>query len=813
MEASKRLYQVLELPNFSTVEAVRTAYKTQALRYHPDKNLNDPAAGDKFREVRAAYDILSNEDKKKKYDMALRIFSVPPNGGGIARGPTRANGSSLSGGGGGSSHINPYMSDVQAGIYEELNRYHARQAARGSKRTPSASACAGTQSQYSDQQRAEFRRREKERQNDLRLQREKEKMTAKMQEHAQLRREQERQEELLQQRLRQQQEALRRVPSVSSWRRTEGGVYNSHQPSPRAGTPAGQRTGVPNSSFSTSRMSTPPAHSTPRRGEEFRTPTTVRLSTPIRRAMTPQGETRPMGAAQHTTSPADGHYRSNVTSPSNIHNSSVQMSTPRRVTTPPVRGFHAYANPSRTEATSNRRRRTAVTLSAPQSATNSAASPSSPLGASGSFTPRTARKASSASKATSHLHAARSTPAAERARVQQREARRKEEERHAERILRRRQHVERQRLAMEAAEEAAAQADPAAFYARMMDDCIQDEKCDRSQFIEVEEATARRKVVRAFDIEVKTSVGSEQGRDPHTIVHGMSAAPQIIRSDGDESRTLSALVELELDHRRYTCDLERQGRQRIAGAEANAAFFVQRACIMHSTLQRQEASLRARIERDAQATLMKLGLVGVEMARRQHIVEVEGRSYLTMAQCLSQGQAAGATPDMGGTRAVDSLQPPGHHAADRINGGIFKHIPLSERQRTTLCGEEHGRAQIAMRYDAEILRIIRLRAHSIHQCYLDDRQRAVEVVQNRARAEATRLEDKIAWLEAELQLAHGELRHLHAHASTITEDHRCGSKELSPLHGRRRLGGVDSPTATNPSHLASMPRRDPRPDQ
>jgi molecular chaperone DnaJ len=49
-------------------EEIKKAYRKLALKYHPDKNKDDPNAEQKFVEVSNAYDVLSDEEKKKIYD-------------------------------------------------------------------------------------------------------------------------------------------------------------------------------------------------------------------------------------------------------------------------------------------------------------------------------------------------------------------------------------------------------------------------------------------------------------------------------------------------------------------------------------------------------------------------------------------------------------------------------------------------------------------------------------------------------------------------------------------------------------------------
>ena len=49
----------------STQSEIKKSYRKLAMKYHPDKN-NSPEAENKFKEIAMAYDILSDEDKRKK---------------------------------------------------------------------------------------------------------------------------------------------------------------------------------------------------------------------------------------------------------------------------------------------------------------------------------------------------------------------------------------------------------------------------------------------------------------------------------------------------------------------------------------------------------------------------------------------------------------------------------------------------------------------------------------------------------------------------------------------------------------------------
>jgi molecular chaperone DnaJ len=66
---SKRdYYEVLEVSKSSSADEIKKAYRKKAIQYHPDKNPGDKAAEEKFKEAAEAYEILSNADKRKRYD-------------------------------------------------------------------------------------------------------------------------------------------------------------------------------------------------------------------------------------------------------------------------------------------------------------------------------------------------------------------------------------------------------------------------------------------------------------------------------------------------------------------------------------------------------------------------------------------------------------------------------------------------------------------------------------------------------------------------------------------------------------------------
>lgn len=62
------LYKVLEVTENATHEEIRKSYRRLARKYHPDSNQGDKNAAEKFKEISEAYNILGDEEKRKKYD-------------------------------------------------------------------------------------------------------------------------------------------------------------------------------------------------------------------------------------------------------------------------------------------------------------------------------------------------------------------------------------------------------------------------------------------------------------------------------------------------------------------------------------------------------------------------------------------------------------------------------------------------------------------------------------------------------------------------------------------------------------------------
>ena len=79
--AKRDYYEVLDVPKNAGADDIKKSYRKKALEFHPDRNPNDKSAEEKFKEAAEAYDVLSDPDKRARYDR-LGHAGVDGNSGG-----------------------------------------------------------------------------------------------------------------------------------------------------------------------------------------------------------------------------------------------------------------------------------------------------------------------------------------------------------------------------------------------------------------------------------------------------------------------------------------------------------------------------------------------------------------------------------------------------------------------------------------------------------------------------------------------------------------------------------------------------------
>src|SRR5947208_4223679 len=68
MTTKRDFYEVLGVAKQAGDDDIKTSYRTLAMKYHPDRNHGDEEAAVRFKEAAEAYEILSNPDKRQRYD-------------------------------------------------------------------------------------------------------------------------------------------------------------------------------------------------------------------------------------------------------------------------------------------------------------------------------------------------------------------------------------------------------------------------------------------------------------------------------------------------------------------------------------------------------------------------------------------------------------------------------------------------------------------------------------------------------------------------------------------------------------------------
>jgi len=140
MSAKRDYYEVLGVSKTASAAEIKSAYRKAALKYHPDRNKEKDAEA-KFKEINEAYQVVSDKEKRQKYDQFGHAAFDPSSGMGGGAGPFSgfdfsgfANGgqgsswSSTSGGAGGADFSDPFEIFEQffGGGFSRARRQHPR---------------------------------------------------------------------------------------------------------------------------------------------------------------------------------------------------------------------------------------------------------------------------------------------------------------------------------------------------------------------------------------------------------------------------------------------------------------------------------------------------------------------------------------------------------------------------------------------------------------------------------------------------------------------------------------------------------------
>ena len=92
MAQQRDYYQVLGVPETATTDQIKKAFRRLAKLHHPDRNPNNPQAADRFKEISEAHDVLSDVEKRKKYDMLRKYGAFAGSGSSRGRGGSTGGG-------------------------------------------------------------------------------------------------------------------------------------------------------------------------------------------------------------------------------------------------------------------------------------------------------------------------------------------------------------------------------------------------------------------------------------------------------------------------------------------------------------------------------------------------------------------------------------------------------------------------------------------------------------------------------------------------------------------------------------------------
>src|ERR1700743_3266464 len=113
MAARPDYYKILGVGKGASDEEIKKAYRKLARKYHPDRNPGDKEAEEKFKEVSAAHDVLSDPDKRKEYDAGPSFAGFGGAGGSPFGGANPCGG----GGGAQAGSFGADLGDIFSGIF------------------------------------------------------------------------------------------------------------------------------------------------------------------------------------------------------------------------------------------------------------------------------------------------------------------------------------------------------------------------------------------------------------------------------------------------------------------------------------------------------------------------------------------------------------------------------------------------------------------------------------------------------------------------------------------------------------------------
>src|SRR3989454_17591 len=138
MAAQRDYYQVVGVAETATTDEIKKAFRRLAKQHHPDRNPNNPQAAERFKEINEAHDVLSDAEKRKKYDQLRRYgaFAGPGGFGGAGAGARRGRGAPQDSGDRKSTRLNSSHLVISYAVFCLKKKKKKSERAAGSSRAP-----------------------------------------------------------------------------------------------------------------------------------------------------------------------------------------------------------------------------------------------------------------------------------------------------------------------------------------------------------------------------------------------------------------------------------------------------------------------------------------------------------------------------------------------------------------------------------------------------------------------------------------------------------------------------------------------------